>query len=128
MLKRIGSATFIAVKLSLIIDVLLLITLCCDVSVSVDLSSCSAYDFPSIVLSPFVCPQAVNVNAQSVKKQIAFMFVIGLLSCRPTISANEQGLAMVGHLKNVSPTFAQKPNSSTNVEFSTSAPLLPNRC
>jgi hypothetical protein len=31
---------------------------------------------------------------------------------------------MVGHLKNVSPTFAQKPNSSTNVEFTTVCPTI----
>jgi len=35
------------------------------------------------------------------------------------------GLAMVGHLKNVSPTFAQKPNRITNVEFSN---CLPHYC
>lgn len=31
-------------------------------------------------------------------------------------------LAMVGHLKNVSPTFVQIPNRGTNVEFTTVSP------
>ena len=34
------------------------------------------------------------------------------------------GLAMVGHLKNVSPAFAQKPSSSTDVEFATVRPTI----
>ena len=33
-------------------------------------------------------------------------------------------LAMVGHLKNVSPTFAQMPNRITNVEFTTFSPTI----
>jgi hypothetical protein len=37
---------------------------------------------------------------------------------------NDYGLAMVGHLKNVSSTFAQKPNNSTNVEFTTVCPTI----
>jgi hypothetical protein len=35
-------------------------------------------------------------------------------------------LAMVGHLKNVSPTFAQMPDRSTNVEFTTVCPTIAN--
>jgi hypothetical protein len=35
-------------------------------------------------------------------------------------------LAMVGHLKNVSPTFAQMPNRITNVEFTTVNPTIAN--
>jgi hypothetical protein len=34
------------------------------------------------------------------------------------------GLAMVGHLKKISPTFAQMPNRSTNVEFTTVCPTI----
>ena len=33
---------------------------------------------------------------------------------------------MVGHLKNVSPTFVQMPNSITNVEFTTVSPTIAN--
>jgi len=33
---------------------------------------------------------------------------------------------MVGHLKYVSPTFAQMPDSSTNVEFTTVSPTIAN--
>jgi len=33
-------------------------------------------------------------------------------------------LEMVGHLENVSPTFAQMPNRITNVEFTTVSPTL----
>jgi len=33
---------------------------------------------------------------------------------------------MVGHLKNVSPTFAQMPDRSTNVEFTTVSPTIAN--
>ena len=35
-------------------------------------------------------------------------------------------LAMVGHLKTVSPTFAQMPNRITNVEFTTVSPTIAN--
>jgi carbamoylphosphate synthase large subunit len=35
-------------------------------------------------------------------------------------------LAMVGHLKNVSPAFAQMPNRITNVEFTTVSPTIAN--
>ena len=35
-------------------------------------------------------------------------------------------LAMVGHLKNVSSTFAQMPNRITNVEFTTVSPTIAN--
>ena len=35
-------------------------------------------------------------------------------------------LAMVGHLKNVSPTFAQILNRSANVEFTTASPTIAN--
>ena len=35
-------------------------------------------------------------------------------------------LAMVGHLKNVSPTFAQMPYRITNVEFTTVSPTIAN--
>src|SRR5665213_621236 len=76
MLKRTGSAMFIAVRLSLIITFLLSITLCCDLSVIGDLGSCSVYEFPGVILLSFICPHAVNVRVKSVKKQIAFIFVI----------------------------------------------------
>jgi hypothetical protein len=33
---------------------------------------------------------------------------------------------MVGHLKNVSPTFAQMPHRITNVEFTTVGPTIAN--
>jgi hypothetical protein len=42
------------------------------------------------------------------------------------IVPNGYVLAMVGHLKNVSPTFAQMPNSSTNVEFIPVSPTIAN--
>jgi hypothetical protein len=35
-------------------------------------------------------------------------------------------MAMVGHLKNVSPTFAQMPNRITNVEYTTVSPTIAN--
>jgi hypothetical protein len=35
-------------------------------------------------------------------------------------------LAIVGHLKNVSPTFAQMPSRITNVEFITVSPTVAN--
>jgi hypothetical protein len=35
-------------------------------------------------------------------------------------------LAKVGHLKYVSPTFAQMPNRSTDVEFTTVSPTIAN--
>jgi hypothetical protein len=40
------------------------------------------------------------------------------------MTANVKGLAMVGHLKKVRPTFAQKPNRITNVEFTTVCPTI----
>jgi hypothetical protein len=40
------------------------------------------------------------------------------------LATNGQGLAMVGHLKTVSPTFAQKPNRIANVEFTTVCPTI----
>jgi hypothetical protein len=36
------------------------------------------------------------------------------------------GLAMVVHLKKISPTFAQMPNKSTNIEFTTVCPTIAN--
>jgi len=33
---------------------------------------------------------------------------------------------MVGHLENVSPTFAQTPDRNTNVEFTTVSPTIAN--
>jgi len=41
-------------------------------------------------------------------------------------AANGYVLAMVGHLKNVSPTFAQMPNGIANVEFATISPTIAN--
>ena len=35
-------------------------------------------------------------------------------------------LAMVGHLKNVSPTFAQMPDRITNVEYTAVSPTIAN--
>jgi len=43
-----------------------------------------------------------------------------------TVAATVYVLAMVGHLKNVCPTFAQIPNRITNVEFSTVSPTIAN--
>jgi hypothetical protein len=54
---------------------------------------------PIIVRLLFVCPQAANVKVKSVKKQNVFMLVICLLLGRPTITANEKGLAFVGELE-----------------------------
>jgi hypothetical protein len=42
------------------------------------------------------------------------------------MTANGYVLAMVGHLKNVSPTFAQTLNRTTNVEFTTVSPTIAN--
>jgi hypothetical protein len=42
------------------------------------------------------------------------------------IALNGYVLAMVGHLKSVSPTFAQMFNSSTNAEFITVSPTIAN--
>jgi hypothetical protein len=42
------------------------------------------------------------------------------------MAANGYVLAMVGHLKNISPTFAQMPNRITNVEFTTVSPTIAN--
>jgi len=47
-------------------------------------------------------------------------------SCAWQILSNGYVLAMVGHLKNVSPTFAQMPNRITNVEFTTVSPTIAN--
>jgi hypothetical protein len=41
-------------------------------------------------------------------------------------AANGYVLAMVGQLKNVSPTFVQMPDRSTNVEFTTVSPTIAN--
>jgi hypothetical protein len=41
-------------------------------------------------------------------------------------SANGYVLAMVGHLTKVSPTFAQMPDRSTSVEFTTVSPTIAN--
>jgi hypothetical protein len=43
-----------------------------------------------------------------------------------SLTANGYVLAMVGHLKNVSPTFAQMPIRITNVEFTTVSPTIAN--
>ncbi|WP_255037888.1 hypothetical protein [Lacihabitans soyangensis] len=43
-----------------------------------------------------------------------------------SIATNGYVLAMVGHLKNVSPTFAQMPNRITNVDFTTVCPTIAN--
>ena len=53
------------------------------------------------------------------------MFVIYSF-CSVKITANGYVLAMVGHLKNVSPTFALMPDRSTNVEFITISPTIAN--
>jgi hypothetical protein len=42
------------------------------------------------------------------------------------LAANGYVLAMVGHLKNVSPAFAQMPKRNTNVEFTTVSPTIAN--
>ncbi len=42
------------------------------------------------------------------------------------MTANVKALAMVGHLKNVSPTFAQMPKIITNIEFTTVSPTIVN--
>jgi len=46
--------------------------------------------------------------------------------CLFTLAAIGYVLAMVGHLKNVSPTFVQMPNRITNVEFTTVSPTIAN--
>jgi len=51
-----------------------------------------------------------------------FILLLGLCM----LTANGYILAMVGHLKNVSPTFAQMPNRITNVEFTTVSPTIAN--
>jgi hypothetical protein len=43
-----------------------------------------------------------------------------------TMTANVRGLAMVGHLKNISPTFAQLFNRITNIEFTSVRPTIAN--
>ncbi len=42
------------------------------------------------------------------------------------MTSNGYVLAMVGQLKNVSPTFAPMPNRSTDVEFTTVSPTIAN--
>jgi hypothetical protein len=42
------------------------------------------------------------------------------------VTHNGYVLAMVGHLKNVSQTFAQKPNRIINVEFTSASPTIAN--
>jgi len=42
------------------------------------------------------------------------------------LAANGYVLAMVGYLKNVSPTFAQMPDRSINIEFTTVSPTIAN--
>jgi hypothetical protein len=55
------------------------------------------------------------------------LFGLFRLSARfANISANGYVLAMVGHLKNVSPTFTQMPDRITNVEFTTVIPTIAN--
>jgi hypothetical protein len=46
--------------------------------------------------------------------------------CRFRVTYNGYVLAMVGLLKNVSPTFVQIPNRITNVEFTTVSPTIAN--
>ncbi|WP_176464544.1 hypothetical protein [Flectobacillus sp. BAB-3569] len=46
--------------------------------------------------------------------------------CRSKIGHNGYVLVMVGHLKNVSPTFEQIPYRITNVEFTTVSPTIAN--
>ncbi len=48
------------------------------------------------------------------------------VNCRAGINTTVYVLAMVGHLKNVSSTFAQMPDRSTNVEFTTVSPTIAN--
>jgi len=50
------------------------------------------------------------------------MVVSSVLKCRITVYV----LAMVGHLKNVSLTFAQMLNRIINVEFATVSPTIAN--
>jgi len=96
MLKMIGSAILIAVKLSLIIISLPSIKLCCDLSERANLSSCSALAFPRMALSFFVCPQAVKVKVNKVKKKIVFIVLICMLLCRLTIGANVECMQRAG--------------------------------
>lgn len=46
--------------------------------------------------------------------------------CLRSLAHNGYVLAMVGHLENVSPTFAQMPHRITNVEFRTVSPTIAN--
>jgi len=48
------------------------------------------------------------------------------VKCPLTWQATVHVLAMVGHLKNGSPTFVQMPNRSTNVEFTSVSPTIAN--
>jgi len=50
----------------------------------------------------------------------------GRVIVRPKLAHNGYVLAMVGHLKNVSPTFAEMPIRITNVEFTTVSPTIAN--
>lgn len=46
--------------------------------------------------------------------------------CRLGLQLTVYVLAIMGHLKNVSPTFAKMPNGITNVEFITVSPTIAN--
>jgi hypothetical protein len=54
------------------------------------------------------------------------VWCIGLFLWEGVYRANGYVLAMVGYLKNVSPTFAQMPDRITNVEFTTVSPTIAN--
>jgi len=50
------------------------------------------------------------------------------VGCHHNITANVLGLGEVGELEAQTFNLAQIPNRITNVQFSTSAPILPNPC
>jgi hypothetical protein len=54
------------------------------------------------------------------------MLLNSLLWSALWLAANGYVLAMVRHLKNVCPIFAQMPNRITNVEFTTVSPTIAN--
>ncbi|MFZ1497161.1 MAG: hypothetical protein WAS72_08900 [Saprospiraceae bacterium] len=48
------------------------------------------------------------------------------MQCLFSFAGNDYVLAMVGHLKNISPELAQMPDRITNVGFNTVSPTIAN--
>ncbi|NJL51843.1 MAG: hypothetical protein HC930_05725 [Hydrococcus sp. SU_1_0] len=73
--------------------------------------------------------QCGRLSVDSIVPLLYVYFCRSFLLCRLLgLQVTFCGFAKLGHLKNDSLDFAQIFNSITNVEFSTSAPILPNRC